>query len=235
MAQSADVAEPAEEWSLSSSARFKFEDPFDTESSAKPVQDPMETVNRSFYRFNDRVYHWVLKPVAKGYEKVLPEPARISFRMFFTNVKAPVRVANCLFQRKVKGAGRETGRFLINATVGIGGLFDPASYWNIEPQEEDLDQTLGFYGVPPGAYVNWPIFGPSSIRGTIGTVGDSFLNPLFYLGIPSYGSITISAQERINATSLTLGEYEQLTRSALDPYIGLRNAYFQYREQKIKE
>lgn len=228
-----------EEWSLSISDRLTFddpfEDPFDVEGEVGPVQDPIEKVNRTFFRFNDRVHHWLLKPVAGGYRRVLPEPTRVSFKMFFSNIQSPVRVANSLFQGKLKGAGREVSRFAINSTVGIGGLFDPATYWKIEPQEEDLDQTLGFYGVPPGSYIHWPFFGPSSVRGTIGRIGDSFLNPMFYFGIPVYGNIAISGHERINKTSLALGDYERFTSSALDPYIGFRNAYFQNREKKVNE
>lgn len=234
-AQSVAPDQVPEEWSLKSSDRQMFDDPFDEEAEPAPVRDPIEKVNRKVFQFNDRVYRWIIKPVAGGYRRVLPEPTRLSFQMFFSNIQSPVRVANSLFQGKLKGAGREASRFAINSTLGIGGLFDPATYWKIEPQEEDLDQTLGFYGVPPGSYIHWPILGPSSVRGTIGRIGDSFLNPIFYVGIPVYGNAAISAHERINRTSLALGDYERFTNSALDPYVGFRNAYYQNREKKIHE
>ncbi len=234
-AQAPDSETPFEEWSLRSASRFQFEDPFDTEGSQVAVSDPIEPINRKLYQFNDRVYYWLLTPTAKSYSRVLPEPTRVSIRMFFENVRAPVRAANCLFQGKLKGAGREASRFVINSTIGIGGLFDPAGYWRIEGQDEDFDQTLGYHGVPAGPYIHWPIFGPSSVRGTIGRVGDAFLNPLFLVGIPTPVSLGIAVHERVNSTSLSLGDYERLTDSALDPYLSIRNAYFQNREKRIQD
>ncbi len=234
-AQAPDSETPFEEWSLRSASRFQFEDPFDTEGSQVAVSDPIEPINRKLYQFNDRVYYWLLTPTAKSYSRVLPEPTRVSIRMFFENVRAPVRAANCLFQGKLKGAGREASRFVINSTIGIGGLFDPAGYWRIEGQDEDFDQTLGYHGVPAGPYIHWPIFGPSSVRGTIGRVGDAFLNPLFLVGIPPPVSLGIAVHERVNSTSLSLGDYERLTDSALDPYLSIRNAYFQNREKRIQD
>ena len=160
-------------------------DPFAEESAEKPkvkISDPLQPVNRAFFQFNDGLYFWVLKPVATGYGKVAPEPFRHSIRRAFVNIRFPVRLINNLLQGKFKGAGVETARFLVNSTVGIGGLFDPAQEeWELQPFLEDLDQTFGFYRLPPGPYLNWPIFGPSSIRGTVGTIGDSFLTPLHYV------------------------------------------------------
>lgn len=222
---SADAEEPA------------VRDPFAAESSgAKPVvkvSDPLESVNRAFFTFNDKLYFWVLKPVSKGYSKVAPEPFRQSIKKAFLNVRYPVRLVNNLLQGKFKGAGVETARFLINSTVGIGGLFDPAQEeWELRPYFEDLDQTFGFYRLPTGIYFDWPIFGPSSVRGTIGTIGDSFLSPLNYIDGAAvvYGT---RAGDTMNSASLRLGEYEDFKKASFDPYLALRNAYFENRQSLV--
>lgn len=215
----------------------EFRDPFAAENEGRAplkVSDPLEPVNRAFFKFNDKLYFWVLKPVAKGYSTVAPEPFRESVKRFFVNVRYPVRLVNNLLQAKFKGAGIETLRFLANTTVGIGGLFDPAQdEWNLKPYTEDLDQTLGFYGLPTGAYLNWPIFGPSSIRGTAGMLGDSLLSPWNYFDNLAliYGT---RAGDTVNSTSLRLGEYEKFKASAFDPYLSLRDAYLENRRSLIE-
>ena len=114
------------------------------------------------FTFNDKVYYYVLKPTAKGYKAVVPEQARISVRKVFTNVAMPIRFTNCVLQGKMKGAGVEVSRFVINTTVGILGLFDPAkSYCKMNPYDEDFDQTLGYYCIEPGFFIVWPFLGPS--------------------------------------------------------------------------
>jgi phospholipid-binding lipoprotein MlaA len=216
----------------------EFHDPFaqETEAQAKTkVSDPLEPMNRAFFKFNDKLYFWVLKPVSKGYGKVAPEPFRESIRRFFVNVRYPVRVVNNILQGKFKGAGVETARFLVNSTVGIAGLFDPAQdEWRLRPYPEDLDQTLGVYGAPPGAYLDWPVFGPSSVRGTAGLVGDSFLVPWNYLDSAAVIYSTRS-YDAVNSTSLRLGEYERFKQSALDPYVALRDAYFENRRSLVEQ
>jgi len=215
-----------------------FRDPFAQEEEGKAkdqVSDPFESVNRAFFKFNDKLYFWVLKPVAKGYGKVAPEPFRQSVRRLFVNARYPIRLVNNLLQAKFKGAGIETTRFLVNSTLGIGGLFDPAQdEWKLRAYPEDLDQTLGFYGLPPGPYFDWPLFGPSSVRGTAGTVGDSFLVPWNYIDGAAviYGTRVV---DTINAGSLSLGEYESFKASTLDPYISLRDAYFENRRSLIEQ
>jgi phospholipid-binding lipoprotein MlaA len=216
----------------------EFHDPFAKENEAKgkaKVSDPLEPVNRVFFKFNDKLYFWVLKPVAKGYKTVAPEPFRESIQHFFVNVRYPIRVVNNLLQAKFKGAGIETARFLVNSTVGIGGLFDPANdEWNLRPHPEDLDQTLGFYGLPPGAYLDWPLFGPSSVRGTAGMVGDSFLVPWNYIDETPviFGTRVF---DTVNASSLRLGEYERFKEGSFDPYVSLRDAYFENRRSLIEQ
>jgi phospholipid-binding lipoprotein MlaA len=207
------------------------------EEPMKPIADPLEPINRVFFHINDKVYFWLLKPVASGYAAIVPQPVRVGVRNFFDNVTTPIRAANCLLQLNLEDFGNETARFIVNSTIGLAGFFDPAKKrYNIKRQEEDFGQTLGTYGMGPLLYINWPVFGPSSIRDTVGIVGDFFLNPWnYFFEYPIYVNIVVGVYERVNNTSLTLGEYEDLKEAALDPYIALRAAYHQFREEKVKE
>jgi len=213
----------------------EFDDIADGEAQA--VADPLEGLNRVIFTVNDRLYFWFFRPVALGYNHVVPEPGRVAVKRFFTNVFTPVRFANNLFQLKFKYAGIELERFVINSTIGVAGFMDPAkSHWNLEMHDEDFGQTLGFYGMGPGVYINLPVYGPSNIRDTIGMVADIFLSPTAYI-LPNDREIMIgiNAFERLNAVSLDIGLYEGIKRDALDPYIFIRNAYQQHRESLIKE
>ena len=199
------------------------------------IADPLEPLNRVFFHFNDKLYFWLLKPVARGYGWVVPEPGRVCVRNFFVNLLMPVRAVNCLLQGKFKGFGNELLRFFVNSTVGCFGFQDPAkTAMGIEMQDEDFGQTLGVYGLGPGVFITWPIFGPSSIRGTFGLVGDYFLDPVSYVN-PTRRRIAIKAGDKVNGTSLRIGEYEDLKEAAIDPYVSVRDVYHQYRENKIKE
>lgn len=207
----------------------------ETEGEVK-IADPLEPFNRAMFQFNDRLYFWVLKPVALQYSKIVPEKGRVSVSNFFNNVKFPIRFVSNLLQANFKGAISELGRFTINTTWGIGGLLDPASKKGLEikPSDTDLGLTLGTYGVGQGFYIVWPLLGPSSARDTTNLVGDYFLDPLSYLD-SVYASIGIRVYNTINQTSLRIGDYESLKEAAIDPYISLRSGYIQYREQKIKQ
>lgn len=200
------------------------------------IADPLEPFNRAMYHFNDKLYFWALKPVAQGYRKVVPEGARVSVSNFFSNLAAPIRSVNCLLQANFSGAASEFGRFVVNTIWGIGGLMDPASSKDIDlsKHEEDFGQTLGVYGLGQGFYINWPIFGPSSPRDTVGMVGDLFLRPLTYVN-PWEVSVGTRAYDKVNDTSLRIGDYESLKEAAIDPYIAIRDAYVQHRMHKVKE
>jgi phospholipid-binding lipoprotein MlaA len=199
------------------------------------IADPIEPWNRAMFQFNDKLYFWALKPVARGYNAVVPEPARISVRSFFRNVAMPVRFVNSLFQGKFKAAGTELARFGINTTIGLVGFFDVAkSRFDLEAHNEDLGQTLGHYGMGGLMYIVWPFIGPSTVRDTIGYAGDSFLDPVSYID-PFEAAIGVNAYGQINKTSLELGTYEDMVESALEPYIAVRDAYIQYRNGLIKK
>ena len=218
-----------------------FEDELDEEGEdffeeTETINDPLRPFNRAMFTFNDKLYYWLLKPVSRGYGFVVPKRARISVRNFFVNLDMPVRAVNCLVQGRTKGFGIELARFVVNTTVGIAGLFNPASsLCKLEPQEADFDQTLGVYGMKDIFYLNWPIFGASSVRGTLGLIGDIFTSPIIYLvDLEFYVMVSVRAYELVNETSLTIGDYEGLTEPALDPYLALRNAYFQNRQSKLE-
>jgi len=215
-------------------------EPSESQEAAETIADPIEPVNRIFFRANDKLYFWVFKPVATGYKAIIPEDGRIGVHNFFSNLATPVRLANCLLQARFKGAGNETLRFVINTTYGLAGVLDTAKKeFNIEKQEADFGQTLGIWGMGPVFYMNLPVLGPSSLRDGLGYAVDSSLNPLTYL---AFFSVTVGyantggwVLDKINEASLTLGEYEALKKAALDPYIAVREAYSQYRQNKIKK
>jgi phospholipid-binding lipoprotein MlaA len=205
------------------------------EEEAITIADPLEPFNRAMYLFNDKFYFWMLKPVAQGYSKVVPEVARVSVKNFFSNLGFPIRFINCLLQADLTGATTEIGRFGINTTVGIVGFRDPASSekFNLQKQDTDLGLTLAFYGAGHGFYIDWPILGPSSPRDSVGLAGDYFLYPVSYIK-PWYASLGVRGYEEVNSTSLKIGDYESLKEAAIDPYVALRDAYVQYRQNQMK-
>ena len=205
-----------------------------SEEAKGEIADPLEPFNRAMYHFNDKLYFWVLKPVAQGYRTVVPEAARVGVSNFFANLAFPIRFVNCLLQANFEGAAAELGRFTVNTLWGIGGILDPASSKdiNLSKQDGDFGQTLGAYGIGQGFYINWPIFGPSSPRDTVGLVGDAFLTPSNYLS-PWYAGAGIWVYDRVNDTSLKIGDYESLKEAAIDPYVAIRDAYVQYRLKKV--
>jgi phospholipid-binding lipoprotein MlaA len=229
---SLEPAHPAAAAEADEAVDVSDEDPFadeeEEEAPVPPIADPLKPVNRAFFHFNDKLYFWALRPVAHGYRAVVPEVARVSIRNLFSNLGAPSRAVNCLLQADLKGSGTELARFAINSTVGVVGLADPAKKrFKIRQRDEDFGQTLGVYGLGPGLYINWPVIGPSSARDTVGFVVNSAMDPATYA--PGAGLFA-----RVNNTSLTLGEYEDLKMSALDPYIAMRDAYNQYRRHAVK-
>lgn len=210
---------------------------FGEEQDIGLVKDPLEPMNRAFFHFNDKLYFWVLKPVSQGYTYFIAEDVRLCVRSFLKNLLAPVRIVNNLLQGKVANSGTESARFVINSTLGVAGLADPAkNEFGLHPKEEDLGQTMGSYGFEEGIYICWPFWGPSNVRDTIGMAGDFFLSPVSYLSWSEPGvGVLVQVGREVNNTSLTLGDYEDFKESAIDPYIALRDAYRQYRHKKIRD
>ncbi len=196
-------------------------DPFEEDhgADAPVVRDPLEPVNRLFFAFNDKLYFWVVKPVAKGYDAVMPVPVQTGIRNFFANLRTPIRLVNNLLQGELRGAGTELGRFLLNSTVGVAGIFDVAdARFNLSPRVEDLGQTLGRYGLGDGFYICWPVFGPSSLRDSIGLAGDSYLSPLSYLTREElWAGVSAYSLKRVNVAHENGKVYIDLQRAPLDP------------------
>jgi phospholipid-binding lipoprotein MlaA len=221
------------------------DDPFADADSLQTVADPISGYNRVIFAFNDKLYFWVLKPVALGYRTVMPTPVRVGIKNFMYNLLAPVRFVNCLLQGKGEAADGEFGRFLVNTTAGLGGLFNPAkNVPEYNPPPEDFGQTLGYHHVGNGFYIVWPVIGPCTLRDTVGRIGDWALNPLNFMQLvdaeagvltePSTGMIVYGV-DTINDTSFRIGDYEALKNSAIDPYEAFRNAYIQNRNSKIAQ
>ncbi len=199
------------------------------------VADPLEKWNRAMFVLNDKLYFWFMKPVARGYRAVIPQPARSGVKNFFFNTAAPIRIVNNMLQGKTQAAEAEWARFLYNATVGVLGFGNPAENKPaLNPPVEDLGQTMAKYGFIDGFYLVWPILGPSTLRDTIGGVGDRFLNPIGYVE-PIETSLAISAYDQINNLSFRIGDYEAIKKAALDPYEAMRNGYIQLRQSKIRQ
>jgi phospholipid-binding lipoprotein MlaA len=216
--------------------------------------DPWEPVNSNIFEFNLKLDRYVLKPVAKGYNFIMPDLAQVGVSNFFYNVRFVPRFLNNIFQGKMKGAGIELGRFVINSTVGIAGFIDVAKKIDLVTPEEDLGQTLGFYGVKPGPYLVLPFLPPFTVRDFVGFVGDVFLNPINWLvlpiieveGVPSAidheDRMTTSiiqtgsrVGEVINDRSRNLEKFQGVEEATLDLYTAVRNAYLQKRSQAIAE
>lgn len=196
-------------------------------------RDPMERTNRAVYRFNDALDRNVGRPVAKAYVKATPAPVRSGVSNFFRNLTYPTVIANELLQGKVANMFVATARLVVNTTVGIGGLFDPATQLGIPAHDEDFGQTLGVWGVPAGPYVVLPFLGPSSARDTVGFVADQFSDPKTYVKDPYlyYGA---TALQLVDSRAELLGTDEVLGRS-FDPYAFMRNAYLERREFQVKD
>ncbi|MBF0187186.1 MAG: VacJ family lipoprotein [Magnetococcales bacterium] len=200
------------------------------------IADPLEPWNRLWFEINDRLYFWVLKPVARGYAAIIPEQGRVMIRNFFHNLSMPIHFVNALLQGKIKQAGAELGRFVFNTWGGFLGFFDVAeAAYDLKAGDEDFGQTLGVWGMGDDLYLVWPVIGPSNGRDTIGKVADTFMNPLTYYPEDFSARAAIFGFKTVNNTSLRIGEYESLKKAALDPYVSLRNAYTQMRRKEIKE
>ena len=213
-----------------------FDDTFSDDDPASEIliADPLEPFNRGVFWINDKLYFYVLKPVAKGYRLVIPRPARVSVGNFFSNLASPIRAANSLLQLNFRGFGTEVYRFVINTTFGIGGLFDPAkSVAGVNKSSEDFGQTLGYYHIGPGFYLVLPIVGPSSLRDAAGTFVDSYGDPLRYADLSTKEYLAIKLLDAVNRLSLDQDTYEGIVADSLDPYLFIRSAYAQLRKAQI--
>ncbi len=155
---------------------------------------------------------------------------------FFSNVSAPVRLLNNILQGEFIDASIVVGRFVINSTVGVLGIGDPAAdAFGLKKQSGDFGQTLGKWGVGEGVYMCWPILGPSNLRDTVGHSGDAVSHPIFYIHTEPLQTITYSVTERVNALSTGASVYEDLKKISIDPYVATRKAYTDFRRELVEE
>lgn len=209
-------------------------DPADEFSSAEEPEDrdPWEGFNRAMFRFNDTADRWFLKPAATSYRQITPIFMQTGVSNFFSNLREINNVLNDMLQWKWGQAGNDTGRFLVNSTVGIAGLFDVAQHMGMEPSDgEDFGQTLAVWGVSSGPYVVLPMLGPSTIRDFPGEVVEWYTNPLSYVDENSV-EYTLKVVDVIQ-TRASLLQAESLLQG--DRYVLLRDAYLQRREFLIKD
>lgn len=197
-------------------------------------RDPLAPVNREIYRFNMLVDKAVMRPVAKGYTKVTPQPVQNSLTNFFANLRMPITVINDLLQLKPLDAARDTGRFLVNSTVGFGGLFDPASDWDMPAHSEDFGITLARWGVPSGPYLQIPFLGPSDVRDAVGMYSDYFGSTSYWTNWKPGTRNAIYALQAVTTRASYLN-VDQMLEQAYDPYALMRSVYFQNRDQTIRQ
>lgn len=194
-----------------------------------PNPDPWEGFNRKVFAFNDTVDRWVLVPLAKGWHFVLPDAAETSVENVFQNLLWPISFVSNVLQAKFKDAGTETARFVINSTVGLLGLFDPAAAWGIEPRREDLGEAFGAWGIPPGPYLVLPLLGPSSPRDAVGNLADVPVAVYYFDGY-AWAAATV---DTVNWRALNLERIAKARERSFDWYVFVRNAYVQNREAKV--
>jgi phospholipid-binding lipoprotein MlaA len=196
--------------------------------------DPWERMNRGTFKFNEGADRWVVEPIAKGMDFILPDPVERSIRRFFENSLIPVHFLNGILQFKPASAVEDLARFVVNTAIGLGGFLDPATDLGLEAHHEDFGQTLGVWGVPPGPYLVLPLLGPSSPRHTAGLLADSasLVYPWF---VPIYVSSSIGVGRQLNLRSLALDTIAAERRASLDYYVAVRNAFLSYRENLVRD
>ncbi len=205
-----------------------------TVSEPRDERDPLEGFNRTMYRFNDAFDRAIAKPVAEGYQKVVPRPVNRGISNFFSNLGDVVVLLNDVFQLKGQQAASDLGRIAFNSTVGLGGIFDVASHMDMPKHNEDFGQTLGYWGVGPGPYLVLPFLGPSTIRDGIGRLPDAEVYPVYRVD-HDRTRWSLIAIEAVDTRAGLLRAGRVLEEAALDPYTFLRDAYLQKRRYEIHD
>jgi phospholipid-binding lipoprotein MlaA len=202
-------------------------------NSPRSPQDPWESWNRGVYRVNVKLDRAIAKPVTRAYVKVVPRPLRTGVSNFFANLNTPTVLINDALQGKFLAAATDLGRFVLNSTVGLGGLLDPATAAGLDKNDEDFGQTLGKWGVHSGPFVELPVLGPSDLRDAPARVVDAYTNPQAYvhnivIKYPLYGLYLIDTREGLLSLDDTI-------QHAYDPYAFVRDAYLQRRAYLVSD
>lgn len=221
--------------------------PIASEQASKPVavataqaepdqagtSDPWEGYNRRMYGFNSTVDRAVIRPVAVAYERVTPTPVKNSITKFFGNLREPVTAVNQALQMRPTQAVQTMGRFVVNSTVGVAGLFDPATHFGIAKKNEDFGQTLATWGWQDSRYFVMPLFGPRTVRDTVGMFGDMPLSPIGRINdVGLANTLTLLQMTDARAGALPM---EGMREFALDEYVTVRDVWMQRRAYQIKK
>jgi phospholipid-binding lipoprotein MlaA len=193
--------------------------------------DRFERFNRSMYKFNTALDRAVLRPVARTYVKVTPSPVRTALKNVLSNMAYATTVFNDFLQGKFNDGASDAARLVVNTTIGVGGLFDPASRMGMDRHEQDFGETLGHWGVHSGPYLMLPLIGPSTVRDSIGLLPDEYTNARAYIKDP-FARWGLYVADKVDERSRLL-DTDALIDSAFDPYAFVRDAWLQRREYLI--
>ena len=208
---------------------------YETSYTEDEIYDPLEGLNRAIFKLNDVADRIILEPVARGYRK-LPSPIQSGISNFLSNLRTPLIIVNQLLQGQVKNSAESTGRFVINTTAGVFGLFDVADNIGLEEKDEDYGQTLAIWGVGDGFYVVLPIFGPSNLRDTTGLVLTAVTDPVNAYAITEGEGWVVPIRTTVNAVdrrSKIIDEVNALRNNSVDYYAAVRSSYYQNRKAAI--
>lgn len=218
-------------------------DDLDEYSDVALIADPIEPVNRGIFWVNHQFYRYILKPVSRTYDTILPKPVRTGVYNVFDNLEYPVRFVNDLLQWKLQRAGKETGKFVVNSTAGIAGIMKVSDripeLTDVPP--EDTGQTFAQWGIGHGPYIVLPLIGPKSLRETVGFAGDVALSPVTWFtfgvigGVGSATALSVSSPNTARSMNGRMSAYDAVTKDAVDPYLAARSAYVQSRKQAVSK
>ena len=214
-----------------------------TAQPSNATEECFEGASRAIFKFNMALDDIILEPLAKGYNK-LPSPVRSGTSNFTSNIGTLLSIPNNILQGDLKQLGHSVGSFAVNTTVGILGFLNPAEKIGLKPHKEDVGQTLGSYGIGPGCYFVLPVFGPTTVRDSVGLIADTFVDP--------FAHVTIRENELLGTSGNSLDYYsvkgtsavdfradndknfESLEKNSIDLYSSMKSIYLQDRQNKIK-
>jgi phospholipid-binding lipoprotein MlaA len=218
-------------------------DDLDEYSDVALIADPIEPVNRGIFWVNHQFYRYILKPVSRTYDTILPKPARKGVYNVFDNLEYPVRFVNDLLQCKFQRAGKETGKFVVNSTAGVAGIMKVSdripALTDVPP--EDTGQTFAQWGIGHGPYIVLPLIGPKSLRETVGFAGDVALSPVTWVtfgvigGLGGATSLAVNYPNTARSMNGRMSAYDAVTKDAVDPYLATRGGYVQSRKQAVSK
>lgn len=229
----AQDAEPAPQATLEESDPLDDDWLFD-DGPDPAERDAIEPVNRLSFGFNEGFYHYLADPIAKGFAWLVPDPGRRAVYRFFENLESPALLLNDLLQLAPLDAGKTTSRFVINSTMGVLGLFDPAGLFGIEGHRTDFGETLAVWGTPSGGYFVIPVLGPSTARDAFGEIVDAVLDPTAWFLSPGQ-QVLIRTSDGLSAYDVERERLDALRATSVDFYAAIRGAYLMDRDARVAQ